>query len=678
MEQMLPGAVIVAVLLTTLVGGMVFVRAMIRVAPALGLVDYPAERRVHAMPVPRAGGIGVFGAVLLGIGLMVWTGLPQAFGSRLMDGRWLPSFLAGATLLVAVGVIDDRWNISAWWKLAAQVLAAVVMFSSDFSGMGSLYGVHVPWWVDMAVHVAWIVALVNAFNLIDGMDGLCAGLGVIALGTLAALSWVGGRPGDALLLGVVMAALLGFLRYNFHPARTFLGDAGSMFIGYFVATAGAQTVGRNAVMAGLLLPLLVAGVPLFDVLLAVWRRGLRRLLVSRPGGAAVRIFGADRDHLHHRLMDRGLGQRRTVVALYLMACVVAVVALIPMLGGHNLVAFTVVGMVVIALVGVRYVASVEIVESAEGLRAVVRRPLGRGVMLLAYFGWDLLVLAGSAWVAIWWVERVGNFRLPAGHVWMIVSIYTGSCLVALRFARAHTRQWTRAGVHDFLQMLAWLLCGVALSGGLMTVLLRDIAFRDSAIRLLAFAMSAIAIVAPRAIGVSVQEGVLSAFHRRRRILSHPGRPTLVYGAGDMGELFLCHMRLSAPQVWSSYRVVGFLDDEVKLKGRRMRGFPILGGLADLASVVETHGVECVILTISGLDPQRRAELLAAAERLRLEVREWLPDPDPRVLREEPSLPPLRPGTRAPAPRAVPAAPAVPVGGPAPGPAAFQPVTGPKA
>lgn len=221
-------------------------------------------------------------------------------------------------------------------------------------------------------------------------------------------------------------------------------------------------------------------------------------------------------------------------------------------------------------------------------------------------------------------------------------------------------------------MLAWLLCGVALSGGLMTVLLRDIAFRDSAIRLLAFAMSAIAIVAPRAIGVSVQEGVLSAFHRRHRILSHPGRPTLVYGAGDMGELFLCHMRLSAPQVWSSHRVVGFLDDEVKLKGRRMRGFLILGGLADLESVVETHGVECVILTISGLAPQRRAELLVAAERLRLEVREWLPDLEPRVLREEPSLPLLPRGARAPA------APAVPAGGPGPGAAAFQPVTGPEA
>ena len=146
----------------------------------------------------------------------------------------------------------------------------------------------------------------------------------------------------------------------------------------------------------------------------------------------------------------------------------------------------------------------------------------------------------------------------------------------------------------------------------------------------------------------------------------------------MGELFLCHMRLSAPRVWSSHRVVGFLDDEVKLKGRRMRGFLILGGLADLESVVETHGVECVILTISGLDPQRRAELLVAAERLRLEVREWLPDLEPRVLREEPSLPPLPPGARAPAAPAVPAVPAVPAGGPAPGAALFQPVTGPEA
>ena len=506
-----------------------------------------------------------------------------------------------------------------------------------------MYGLGIPWWIDLGIHVAWVVLLVNAFNLIDGMDGLCSGLGVISLTVLAVLALVAGRVGDAALIGVMVVALMAFLRHNFHPAKIFLGDSGSMLIGFFIATVGQQTVGRNAVMAGLLLPLVVAGIPLFDVLLAVWRRGMRRFLISRPGDAAVKIFGADREHLHHRVMSLwGFGQRKAALAIYGLACLLAVIALLPMLGGRNLLAFSVVGLIVVVLIGIRYVAPIEIIESAEGLRALVRRPIRRATIEVTYFLYDAYVLAGSAWLAVWLVERVNLNPLPSYQAGLVISMFTGCGLLGLRFARAHSRRWTRAGVNDYLEMLAWLICGVVTSGALVTLFLRNIEYRNAAIQVAAFGIVVVPLLLPRVLGAGLQSGALATIHHRSKLNSRQGRPTLIYGAGDLGELFLNHLRLTQPSTWSGFSFVGFIDDHLQLRGRRLHGFPILGPLDQLEPLVKRHGIQSVIVTMSRLDPARHAELLRLAEKLRFEIRQWLPDLTAQVVRREESLSPLQP------------------------------------
>jgi UDP-GlcNAc:undecaprenyl-phosphate GlcNAc-1-phosphate transferase len=598
---------------------------MIRLAPRLGLIDHPGERRIHAKAVPRAGGIALYIALMGGLAVMWKSGLPAKYGSMLLRDNWVLWFGGSASLLAAVGVIDDRFNISAWWKLAAQAVAASLMFFGTQEQIGVLYGITLPWWIDLGVYVLWVVALVNAFNLIDGMDGLCAGLGLISVGILCLLAGVGPAKGDALMLSVMCVCLLAFLRFNFHPAKIFLGDTGSMLIGFFVATVGGETVGRHAVVAGILLPLLVAGIPLFDVLLAVWRRGMRRFSHSGPAEDGPRIFGADKDHLHHRLMLWGLSQRQAAGLIYALAAVLSILALAPMLGGGNLLAFSLMGLVLVGLVGLRYLAPVEFIESGHGLRAFLRKPAHRSVMILAYFLYDLIALTFAVWFSMFLVSRAIGMLFSKKETLMVVSLFVGCCLVSLRFAHAHTRRWSRAGLNDFFDAAIWLTVGMLLSGGLVSVFLEDLSYRMILIHLGGLAFSIVGVLAPRCLSRMVQEGAIDSLHRRRTRGASTRRNTLLYGAGDTGELFLCHLRLSPPSKWAPYSILGFIDDHSRLKGRRVRGFPVFGGRDVLERMVRTRKVECIILTSGRFSEETHREIQEFASRLGVTLMEWNPD-----------------------------------------------------
>lgn len=613
----------ILVLIAVALISLVLTRLMIRWGPRLGLIDEPDARRIHTRAIPRAGGLAVYLAMLTGFTVLAVTGL--AFRESL-GLPWLLHFVVGSLLLVGVGILDDRGGISAWLKLGAQVTAAFILVLGAPHGFGNIYGIEVPWLVDVGVHVAWVVLLINAFNLIDGMDGLCAGLGSIALLIMAGLSAAMGKWTDALIISVVVAALLGFLRYNFHPARIFLGDTGSMLVGLFIAAAGTETVGRTAVAAGLLLPLLVAGVPLADVGLAVWRRVMRRIAVSKPGQAAVRVFDPDRDHLHHRLLDWGLSQRQAAVLLYAVAGVVGLFALVPVIGGASLAGLAVVALAVIGLVALRYIAPLEFEASGDAARALVRRPIAPARASLLYLSYDLAALSLAALASCWLVHKVAREPVDVRASLAGAAIFVPCCFLGLRFAHAHTRRWMQASLHDFVEFFAWTGAAVLLSGGVLTLLAFDFSFRIGVFHLVAFSLMVPLLLAPRSIGVLVHHGLDTCRHRRQlRVPGHQGCRTLVYGAGDLSNLFFEHVRLSPSETWRDYSFVGIIDDHAGLHGRRFRGFRILGGIESLEEQVERHDIGCVIVASSVLPPARHAALEAAAARHRIRLLKWTPD-----------------------------------------------------
>lgn len=273
-----------------------------RIALAAKALDHPKDRSVHKQPVPFLGGLAIFAAftaaTLMGLGI----------GSPAVRG-----ILLGGTFILLFGILDDWVALRPAFKLAGQVAAAGILIAHgvrvDF--VTHPFGHGLLWLGDWTVPltVLWIVAVINVVNLIDGLDGLAAGVSAIAaLTLLLAATQQPLEPSMAILLTAALAgAVLGFLPYNFHPARIFMGDGGSMFVGFVLAAVSVEGSLKSPAAMTLAVPVLALGLPILDTVLAILRRWHRRLPIGQ----------ADREHFHHRLLQLGLTQREVVLSMYL-------------------------------------------------------------------------------------------------------------------------------------------------------------------------------------------------------------------------------------------------------------------------------------------------------------------------------------------------------------------------
>ena len=287
-----------------------------RFAFKIGAIDIPKDnRRMHKKPTPRIGGLAII------FGFTVAT-LCFAQPSRQLYGT-----LAGAAIIAVMGVIDDCKNLPAKLKFVIQIIAAlVVVFAGDikidvFTNPNFLsdnpYWV-LPEWLSVTLTVIWIVFITNAVNFIDGLDGLAAGVSAIMSISLVFISIRVGEYSIAILGIALMGSCFGFLPFNFNPAKIFMGDTGSTFLGFMLATLSIQGVFKNYAVISFAVPLLILGLPLFDALFAMIRRILRG---QSP-------MTADRGHLHHRLVDMGFSQKQTVFILYAISGVLGITAVL--------------------------------------------------------------------------------------------------------------------------------------------------------------------------------------------------------------------------------------------------------------------------------------------------------------------------------------------------------------
>ena len=326
-----------------------------RMAVALGWMDRPdGGRKLHRAPVPAVGGVAVFA------GFAVAAAVLQLLEHRLVAnltsfrGLWVPLVVA-AFLVSAIGLVDDASGVRPLAKLAVQTTAAVYLFFSGFriTGVSNPLGGSIDLGaLALPVTVLWLVGMSNAFNLIDGLDGLAAGLALVStLGLLAAAA-VSGRWETVLVAGALAGALAGFLPYNFNPARVFLGDCGSLMVGFVLAAIAVKSSIKASAAIAVTVPLLALALPILDVALAIVRRIVRR----RP------VFQGDRDHIHHRLVEMGLTPRRAVITLYGVAAFFAVMALTIAMGPRH-VGWAVLAIVVLVLwAGVRALGYWEVTE----------------------------------------------------------------------------------------------------------------------------------------------------------------------------------------------------------------------------------------------------------------------------------------------------------------------------
>ena len=270
---------------------------LMRFAPRLGLVDQPGERKVHANPIPRAGGVAI--VIAFFIPVMVWY-----------NGTTLLPVLYGSAIIAIFGFLDDRYNLSYKWKFAAQILAVAVFLAGNitisktpFLGLGN-----VAPWLSYPLLAIFLLGVTNAVNLSDGLDGLAAGASLLSLGFIALIAYTITEYGIALLAVASMGALTGFLRFNTHPASIFMGDTGSQFLGFVTASLAVMVTQSELTPVSPVVAVLIVGLPVLDTLMVM---GLRLRAGSSP-------FEPDKRHMHHQLMAAGLRHYQAVAAIYLL------------------------------------------------------------------------------------------------------------------------------------------------------------------------------------------------------------------------------------------------------------------------------------------------------------------------------------------------------------------------
>jgi UDP-GlcNAc:undecaprenyl-phosphate GlcNAc-1-phosphate transferase len=317
----------------SLVASLGFVRMAMAMAVKWDIQDHPVGRKDHAKVTPLLGGLGIYLGFMIvlfaGLYLVYWSGRYVSSESLIgLLARQLPLFkdalpkllaiIAGATILVVIGLLDDIRGItfSPAIKFVAQIVAALVAV------WGGAMSSFLPWtWMNVIFSVLWIVAICNAFNFLDNMDGLSAGIGLICGAIFFWLTASQGQYFSALLFALLSGAILGFLRYNIHPARVFMGDVGSLFIGYLF---GALTLTSSYIVADstslipIIIPIVVLGVPIYDTVTVI----LIRIREHRP------VYVGDQSHISHRLLKLGMSRNQAVMFVHMMCIAIGMSALL--------------------------------------------------------------------------------------------------------------------------------------------------------------------------------------------------------------------------------------------------------------------------------------------------------------------------------------------------------------
>jgi len=285
-----------------------------------GWVAGPAqERHLHNAPLPRLGGVAIFIAFILTFGteLFFLRNSPANFG---VSPRSLATILLPGFLIFLLGVYDDIHTVGPYTKFLVQAIAGVVLFAGGLRifDLPVLFRSHqFSWFVSLSLTILWVLAITNAFNLIDGLDGLAAGSALFSTMVVFVVALLSGSSLVALMTLALAGAILGFLRYNFNPATIFLGDCGSLFIGFMLSALAMQGAQKAPTIIAVAIPVVSFGLPILETALSI----ARRFISGRP------VFTADREHIHHKLLQLGLSHRQVVITLYAVSAFFALVSL---------------------------------------------------------------------------------------------------------------------------------------------------------------------------------------------------------------------------------------------------------------------------------------------------------------------------------------------------------------
>ena len=592
----------VFVFLGSLVATLVLTPIVRELHRRLGMVDKPDARRINTIPIPRGGGLAIVLGIAVSYGVFLClSGRSGIFG--VPDATFYKMAVLSASIAF-LGLADDKFGLPPKIKLLGQLVAAFLVWWWADLGFSDLWPA-LPWWADCVLTVFWITGAVNAFNLIDGLDGLASGLAFIAVIGMAGGVFFVGDPAHTLFYFSIAGGILGFLRYNYHPASVFLGDCGSMFLGFLISTLPLLSHVPNSFLVSVGVPLLAMGVPIFDTSLAILRRLLRRIIVGSSKAGAGQVMTADKDHLHHRILRAaGLSQRRAAWILYALAAGGVCFGLVAMslesrAGGLWLAALAIAAVVVFRDATIElFDAGILLSRVAHSHDVASRRRMAVWTVPF-YVLFDVLALIGVYFFCAFVLGLHQNEHAVRSYL----PVRVVATFVFLFLFRTYRTVWSRAVGSNYFRLLLACVFG-SVAGTVFLYYWPSTEIKHVYAVTVVFALVSFSVLLALRVFRAFFRDVFYALDCARLKGRKDVSRVLVYGAGLRYRFF--RRELVRTSSANDRIIVGLLDDDPNLKGRYIGGLRICGTIDDAPDVINALNVDAVVITCLASDERLKA------------------------------------------------------------------------
>lgn len=572
-------------------------------ARKLNIVDLPSERKIHKKPVPLLGGIPIFFAFNLTIILGIIFNFE--YFEKFYNSKWVSIFLC-QFIILGIGIYDDIKRVRPGVKFFFQILAGsllvlfgfgIPLLTNPFTGNSISLGI-----LSIPLTIVWVVGITNALNLIDGLDGLAAGTAFIACITISGISFIYQNIPIAVVTLILAGSILGFLRYNFQPAKIFLGDSGSLFLGFLLSIFSLESTLKGATLVAVLVPILVLGLPIGDTLLSMIRRFLKPAhLVEyqtknrKSNVLFFRIFSmfkSDNDHIHHRLMKLGFSQRKTVFILYGICFILCAFAFLNV-AWKNLNTTLFLGAIVIAsFIGIKSLQYKEFKIFKRGLflplsdLPLINKRFFPGIIdlffiLLAYYFSFLLIFKGFDFQ----VKALFIKTFPLVLILKIIIFY---------FSWLYKESWKYSSIEELIKLIrALAFSSIGSSSALILI------FGTRSFGGIIFFIIDFFILLSFVAGSRILFRLIDYYYGKSNTTE--GKKIIIYGAGRRGALLAKELQLDKNL---NYHLCGFIDDDSQKKGKTQHSIPILGTLMELEDIIRTNKIFEVIISTKKIGKEK--------------------------------------------------------------------------
>lgn len=604
----------IVIFLIPLLMALIITPRVMKLAKLVGAIDYPNERKVHKYPIPRLGGISIYLSFIFSLYVFSLIDPINVY----ITNKTVLLLILSSTVVLLLGIWDDIRELKPGKKFLGQCIAATIVYLAGFriSYITSISGDMLYLGVlDYPITLLWIVGITNAFNLIDGLDGLAAGVAAIAGITIFSISLVKADITSAILVLAFVGAIVGFIRYNFYNAKIFLGDSGSLLIGFTLAIFSIMSKTKSSTAFSVIFPLLVLGLPIMDTMLSMIRRFIRSLkpdqkLATKNLGFKS-IFYPDKNHIHHQLMGFGFSQRKVVVILYVVSIVLGIVAF-TITFVNTLVAVPIlIGVAVIIFIGVTQLGYKEMAILRNGtFLPIFEMPLVKNSSFQVLL--DFFAIIFSYWVSVYLSTSFGTHSEFKNYSSILnLMIISTVQVFTLSMGGVYNLTLKHFSLGDVIKIIKLIIISVFATWFIFSIIYQSPFYFPITTYLLDFYIFSTLIIGGRLL--------FKILHYYAKTYTHEGKiNVLVYGLPYPNGIHILDCFLQNGN--SDYSPVGILDDDPYLEGKRINGYKILGSHWNLQSILNKNIVHEILVFSNNVNPVALERLVKISSKNNIRVK----------------------------------------------------------